>query len=174
MPEEDRFLIGRGLGVLWETFPVNKCEFSVRWITQEWFIFSNVWFFWCGSNTGWRVGMEPESFVNGTRIGVCWLTHHTETSPLGVTHQTTPEEGQCDVGEETLHIWQLFYFALLVFLSPPSSSSSSLLEFLCISTFPKVDDLIRTVSFLSPAASFASAAPVKRSRSEGRVTLKPY
>lgn len=27
MPDEDRFLIGRGLGVLWEPFPVNKCEF---------------------------------------------------------------------------------------------------------------------------------------------------
>lgn len=28
MPDEDRFLIGRGLGVLWEPFPVNKCEFQ--------------------------------------------------------------------------------------------------------------------------------------------------
>jgi len=28
MPDEDRFLIERGLGVLWEPFPVNKCEFQ--------------------------------------------------------------------------------------------------------------------------------------------------
>ncbi len=92
---------------------------SVWWIAQEWFIFSNVRFFWRGSNTSWWVGAKPDSFVNSKRIGFCLLTHRTETSPLEVMHQTTPEKGQCNVGEETLHIWQLFYFALLVFLHPP-------------------------------------------------------
>lgn len=69
MPDEDRFLIGRELGVLWEPFPVNKCEFqfSVFGGLCKSGLFSQksdfLFFFFDIVGTGWQVGAESDRFV---------------------------------------------------------------------------------------------------------------